>query len=67
VCREFADAGVGGHPEIEMALVELYRATGPSTGGAGVEEALTFVPYHLWGNRGPAAMRVWVPEGPVTG
>jgi uncharacterized protein len=24
---------------------------------------LTLVPYHLWGNRGPAAMRVWLPEG----
>ncbi|WP_406674648.1 hypothetical protein [Nonomuraea sp. N2-4H] len=21
---------------------------------------MTFVPYFLWGNRGPAAMRVWV-------
>ena len=31
VCREFADGareGVCGHPEIEMALVELFRATG---------------------------------------
>jgi uncharacterized protein len=31
VCREFGPAGrvgVCGHPEIEMALVELYRATG---------------------------------------
>ncbi|MGH2944765.1 MAG: glycoside hydrolase family 127 protein [Solirubrobacteraceae bacterium] len=24
---------------------------------------LTFVPYHLWGNRGASTMRVWVPEG----
>ena len=24
---------------------------------------LTFVPYHLWGNRGPATMRVWLPAG----
>jgi uncharacterized protein len=23
---------------------------------------LTLVPYHLWGNRGPATMRVWLPE-----
>ena len=24
---------------------------------------LRLVPYHRWGNRGPAAMRVWLPEG----
>jgi DUF1680 family protein len=23
---------------------------------------ITFVPYHRWGNRGPSAMRVWLPE-----
>jgi DUF1680 family protein len=28
VCRQFARDGVCGHPEIELALVELYRATG---------------------------------------
>jgi uncharacterized protein len=28
LCRRFAQAGVCGHPEIETALVELYRATG---------------------------------------
>jgi DUF1680 family protein len=28
VCEAFADQGVCGHPEVEMALVELYRATG---------------------------------------
>lgn len=28
VCVRFADTGACGHPEIEMALVELYRATG---------------------------------------
>ncbi len=25
-------------------------------------EALTFIPYHLWGNRGPSRMTVWVRE-----
>lgn len=25
---------------------------------------LTLVPYHCWGNRGPATMRVWLPEHP---
>jgi hypothetical protein len=24
---------------------------------------LTFIPYHTWGNRGLATMRVWVPVG----
>ena len=29
VCRRFMDTNeTGGHPEVEMALVELYRATG---------------------------------------
>jgi uncharacterized protein len=28
VCKAFADQGVCGHPEVEMALVELYRASG---------------------------------------
>jgi len=23
---------------------------------------LTLIPYHLWANRGPASMRVWLPE-----
>jgi uncharacterized protein len=23
--------------------------------------ALTAVPYYAWGNRGPGAMRIWVP------
>jgi len=29
---------------------------------AGVSSELTAVPYYAWANRGPAAMRVWVPE-----
>jgi uncharacterized protein len=32
-------------------------------GQAAPSAPLTLVPYHLWGNRGPAAMRVWLPEG----
>jgi uncharacterized protein len=36
---------------------------GSASGGTTAERApVTFVPYHLWGNRGPAAMRVWMPE-----
>ncbi|MFG2000646.1 glycoside hydrolase family 127 protein [Spirillospora sp. NPDC048911] len=33
----------------------------PAT-SADAPEPLTLIPYHLWGNRGPAAMRVWLPE-----
>ncbi|KAB2352425.1 glycoside hydrolase family 127 protein [Actinomadura rudentiformis] len=29
---------------------------------AGEPEPLTLIPYHLWGNRGPATMRVWLPD-----
>jgi DUF1680 family protein len=28
----------------------------------GTAVPLTLIPYHRWGNRGPAAMRVWLPE-----
>jgi uncharacterized protein len=31
-------------------------------GGPDGAMPLTLVPYHLWGNRGAAAMRVWLPE-----
>jgi DUF1680 family protein len=37
-----------------------YRAPADSPLGEPVE--LTAIPYHLWANRGPAAMRVWVPR-----
>jgi uncharacterized protein len=36
----------------------------PATGGRRV--ALTAVPYHLWANRGPSVMRVFVPAGRST-
>ena len=39
--------------------------TDPDLGDAIVLSAppgLTFIPYHTWGNRGLATMRVWVPE-----
>lgn len=39
-------------------------------GSLGTAEAapgsLTLVPYHLWANRGPATMRVWLPVAPST-
>jgi uncharacterized protein len=31
---------------------------------AGPATPLTMIPYHLWANRGPAAMRVWLPAAP---
>ncbi|MFP4384468.1 MAG: glycoside hydrolase family 127 protein [Spirochaetia bacterium] len=29
--------------------------------GTGTRETVTFVPYHLWGNRGTGEMAVWIP------
>jgi DUF1680 family protein len=37
----------------------------PAAAGAGGAAPLRLVPYHLWGNRGPATMRVWLPEAPA--
>jgi DUF1680 family protein len=39
---------------------ELY-STRPITAAASRPAALTAVPYFRWGNRGPNAMRVWIP------
>jgi len=37
---------------------------GPSPSTArGTPTAIPMVPYHDWGNRGPSAMRVWIPTG----
>ena len=39
-----------------------YRSAGASTGDEpGQSVPLTAVPYFSWGNRGPGAMRIWVP------
>jgi uncharacterized protein len=37
-----------------------YGEPPPAPAAAG--RPATLVPYHLWGNRGPATMRVWLPE-----
>ncbi|HEU5158649.1 MAG TPA: beta-L-arabinofuranosidase domain-containing protein [Streptosporangiaceae bacterium] len=37
-------------------------AGGNDANGANGANGATLVPYHLWGNRGPATMRVWLPE-----
>jgi uncharacterized protein len=39
---------------------ELY-SSGPAADGRGEPITLTTVPYFLWGNRTPGAMRVWIP------
>ncbi|MEV7628338.1 beta-L-arabinofuranosidase domain-containing protein [Actinoplanes sp. NPDC089786] len=38
---------------------ELYSAAGD--GEAGEPITFTAIPYHSWANRGPGAMRVWIP------
>ncbi|SDK49577.1 glycoside hydrolase family 127 protein [Nonomuraea jiangxiensis] len=48
-------AGDGGWPYTSAA-------GGPSGGSAGGGDVrLRLIPYHRWGNRGPATMRVWLP------
>jgi hypothetical protein len=40
---------------------ELYRPA-PTEGLPQREVTLTAVPYYAWANRGPGAMRVWIPQ-----
>jgi DUF1680 family protein len=40
----------------------LYRPLGAAPPPARRPVALTAVPYHAWANRGPGAMRVWIPS-----
>ncbi len=54
-------------PDLEVAArrVETERngwPYGAFAGGAGERLDLGLVPYYRWGNRGPATMRVWLPE-----
>ena len=37
----------------------LYSTAPPAAGGV----ALTALPYHLWANRAPGSMQVWIAEG----
>lgn len=39
----------------------LYEEVDVQTSTDGMETTLTAVPYFRWGNRGPNAMRVWIP------
>jgi DUF1680 family protein len=41
----------------------LYRPVGRGTSAARRRTALTAIPYFAWANRGPGAMRVWIPRG----
>jgi DUF1680 family protein len=50
-------AAIDSHPEIEMALVELWRETGRRP----CLDRWAAVPYYRWANRGESAMRVWLP------
>jgi DUF1680 family protein len=40
----------------------LYRPVGAAPAPARRPAPLTAVPYHAWANRGPGAMRVWIPR-----
>jgi DUF1680 family protein len=41
----------------------LYRPLGAATAPTAYQSVrLKAVPYHVWGNRGPNAMRVWIPR-----
>ena len=44
------------------ALGGCVVVRGAGTLLTGAPTPLTFIPYHAWGNRGLATMRVWVPE-----
>ena len=48
-----------------LRLPESGWPYAPDQDGIASEAApLALIPYHLWANRGPAAMRVWLPELP---
>ena len=40
----------------------LYRPFRPGAAGARQRADLTAIPYFAWANRGPGAMRVWIPQ-----
>ncbi|WP_237102590.1 glycoside hydrolase family 127 protein [Nonomuraea sp. MG754425] len=45
---------------IQPPEAELYRPYGPAP-AARTPITFTAIPYHAWANRGPGAMRVWIP------
>jgi len=40
----------------------LYRPFRPGAAPARQRAELTAIPYFAWANRGPGAMRVWIPQ-----
>jgi uncharacterized protein len=57
-----ADAANGlADAERSPELADALTLTAPGKTLAGDATDLTFIPYHTWGNRGLATMRVWVP------
>jgi uncharacterized protein len=55
------DGDLGGAVTLRCAAGRLPVG---EAGRATVVPPLTLIPYHLWANRGPAAMRVWLPQLP---
>jgi DUF1680 family protein len=49
-------------PARTVQPVSAWPYGDPALAALGDERAATLVPYHVWGNRGPATMRVWLPE-----
>ena len=68
--EKFGSALVAGDIESALQLVSPEVVIDEPTilpyGGRRVPDGraatVTLVPYHLWANRGPATMRVWLPE-----
>lgn len=51
---------------IEQTVPAAWPYADAPTGGSRTPASLRLVPYHRWGRRGPATMRVWLPEtGPA--
>jgi DUF1680 family protein len=42
--------------------IELYQEKPFASPSAAGKTTLRAIPYHVWANRGPGAMRVWIPE-----
>ncbi|MBQ9359226.1 MAG: glycoside hydrolase family 127 protein, partial [Abditibacteriota bacterium] len=73
-CIEEADNGPldhltivkGGASKTDRALFDKYpivKAAGRDhSGREAADKALTLIPYFLWDNREPGAMKVWIPE-----
>lgn len=53
------DDGLGGALTLRCSARPL-RAAEP--GQPAAPTPLTLIPYHLWANRGPTSMRVWLPQ-----